>query len=54
MSSKSTGRMTSCPSVLFGSRSLKISVQFQLFSMLEYSTSSLEVILKEIGSLMAF
>lgn len=55
MSSKNRGKMISCLSVLFGLRSLKIiSVQFQSFSVLEYSTPSLEVVIKEIGSLMAY
>lgn len=42
-------------SVLFGLRSLKtVSVQFQSSSVLEYSTPSLKVILKEMDSLMAY
>lgn len=55
VSSKNTSKMTGCLSVLLGLRSLKIlSVQFWSSSVLEYSTPSLKVILKEIDNLMTY
>lgn len=55
LSWKNTSKTAGYLSVLFVLRNLEIlSVQFQSSSVLEYSTPSLKVILKEIYSLMAY